>query len=140
MGNGEPNEVSAAIADMEADFAGREDLVTKLYWLGREYEEYPDKYPSARQKYEQIIGEYPDSVEASQAQLIIVEAYEKLLQWYPKCQTADYAAFRLGQMSMKAGELERAKGFYELFLEMVGPEDYRVERVEAELEKIDAML
>lgn len=88
--------------------------------------------------YEEMAG--TGKISESQAQPVIVEAYEKLLERYPKCPMADYAAFRLGQMSMKAGELERAKGFYELFLEIVGPEDYRVERVEAELEKIDAML
>ncbi len=71
MGTGEPNEVEAAIADMVADLNGQPTLVTELYWVGREYEEYPEKYPSASGMYEQIIARYPDSAEAGQARLDI---------------------------------------------------------------------
>ena len=288
MKDAEPNEVAAAIAAMEADFAGRAELASELYWVGREYEEYPDKYPLAKQKYERIISEYPDSVEASQAGLdiarleilslitagdinnaeaaidefvedfnsnphagpclrriakeyymtamegvaeepndyyrraigvwnrvieraeptledtgaayyfigvsyrwlgeyaraaeyfqtmvddwpdfeygwsaqyyvglcyeemvgtgriseseaqpVIEQAYERVLEGYPRCPTAGYAAYRLALMCIEAGDIEGAKGYYELLLEMVGPGDKQVRRIEAELEKIDAML
>jgi len=71
MGTGEPNEVEPAIADMVADLNGQPTLVAELYWVGREYEEYPEKYASASRMYEQIIAQYPDSAEAGQARLDI---------------------------------------------------------------------
>jgi len=71
MKDGEPNEVEAAIAAMEADLAGRAELASELYWVGREYEEYPDKYGEAKAMFHRVITEYGESIEARQARVDI---------------------------------------------------------------------
>ncbi len=69
MGSAEQNDIDTAIAAMVAEFNGQPALVSELYWCGREYEEYPAKYPQSKAMYERIITEFPKSVEANQARL-----------------------------------------------------------------------
>jgi len=138
-----------------------EDTGAAYYFIGVSYR-WLGEYARAAEYFQTMVDEWPDFehgwsaqyyvglcyeelagrkvISKEQAEPIVVEAYEKLLERYPGCPTAGYAAYRLALMCIEAGDIEGAKGYYELLLEMVGPEDKQVRRIEAELEKIDAKL
>ncbi len=62
----EPNQAAtdAAIEAMATDLKGRPELTGELYWIACGYEEQQDKELQAKEMYERIIKEYPDSDEA----------------------------------------------------------------------------
>jgi tetratricopeptide (TPR) repeat protein len=71
MKEADQNEINAAIEQMVAEFTGRPEVVGELYWIACGYEERPDKGELAKQMYERIVKEYPDTVEANEARLDI---------------------------------------------------------------------
>jgi len=66
---GDQNKIDSAIEQLVTDFNGRTELPGELYWLACGYEEDPNKGVFAKEMYERIIKEYPDSVEANKAAL-----------------------------------------------------------------------
>lgn len=66
----EPNqsETDAAIEQMVKEFAGRPEIAGELYWIACGYEE-QEKSNLAKQMYERIISEYPETVESVNAAL-----------------------------------------------------------------------
>jgi len=58
------NEIDTAIGQMVSEFSGRPELVDELLWIACGYEEQPDKAAQAKQMYERIMKEYPDTVES----------------------------------------------------------------------------
>jgi outer membrane protein assembly factor BamD (BamD/ComL family) len=64
MKEADQNEIDAAIGQMVSEFSGRPELVDELLWIACGYEEQPNKAAQAKQMYERIIKEYPETVES----------------------------------------------------------------------------
>ena len=79
-------------------------------------------------------------ISEQEAQPVIEEAYERVLEWYPDCYLADYAAFQLGEMNYARGDLAAAQQYYKLFLELARPGDARLKMVEARIKELEEMV
>ncbi len=64
----EYEQVEQAITELTSDFNGHPDLPDTLYWIGRRYE-WSDKFDEAKNIFQQIVQQYPQSKEAERAQL-----------------------------------------------------------------------
>jgi tetratricopeptide (TPR) repeat protein len=64
------NEIDAAIEEMVNEFSGRPELVEELHWIACGYEE-QQKDQKAKQMFERIIKEHPDTEKAKNAVLDI---------------------------------------------------------------------
>jgi TolA-binding protein len=88
MGQDDQNAVDAAIAAMTADFTARPELVSELYWCAREYEEYTAKYSLSKAMYERLATEFPDSIEAGQAGMLLYVRCPLMTKCSPEIPTA----------------------------------------------------
>ena len=68
---------------------------------------------------------------------VIESAYKAVLTNYADCYIADYAAYRLAEMSVEKGNRAEAIGYYRKFLELAGPQDGRIEAVKAKLIELE---
>jgi TolA-binding protein len=68
---------------------------------------------------------------------LIEEAYKRVLDSYPDCYAAGYAAYRLGELSVEKGDEPNAIVYYRKFLILAGPNDTRIESVKTTLVKLE---
>ena len=76
----------------------------------------------------------------AEAQPVIEDAYEKVLEQYPDCYLADYAAFQLGEMNFARGDWATSEQYYKLFLELARPGDARLKMVQARIKELEEMV
>jgi TolA-binding protein len=77
-------------------------------------------------------GSIPDS----EANPKIEQAYNNVVEKYPKSKSAPGSALKLAQMNFEKGQRIKAIKYYELFLKLADPSDTRIKNVKSRLEQL----
>ncbi len=118
--------------------------------------------PCAAANFEVVVEEWPDyqyaggaqcavgycyaamvklgEIGEAEARPVIEDAYERVLERYPDCYLADYAALQLGEMNFARGDFATAEQYYKLFLELAKPGDVRLKMVQARIKELEEMV
>jgi hypothetical protein len=68
---------------------------------------------------------------------LIEEAYKAVLDNYPDCYIVDYAAYRLGELSVEKGDKTAAIAYYQKFLELAKPGNLLIETVKQKIAELE---
>jgi TolA-binding protein len=134
---------------------GNTDNFAALYYYAAVCRQQQGKWDKAIVYFQRVVDNYPDyeNVCACQAAIgwsyealigrenwpkeavepLIEEAYKAVLDKYPDCYMAHYAAYRLAEMSVEKGNKSDAITYYKKFLELAKQGDGRIEKVKAAL-------
>jgi tetratricopeptide (TPR) repeat protein len=74
---------------------------------------------------------------ASEAEPLIEQAYQAVIEKYPDCSLVEYACLKLGDMYLQKGNQDKAVACFELFLKTAGPADSRIKNtIKMRLERL----
>jgi tetratricopeptide (TPR) repeat protein len=116
------------------------------------------KYEKAIEYFQKVVDRWPDyqyawsaqcligecyeklqssgKLSASEAEPLIEQAYQAVIEKYPDCSLVGHACLKLSDMYLQKGDRDEADACLELFLAKAHPDDPRREMVKAKLEKL----
>lgn len=138
---------------------GNADSLAGLYFYAAGCRQNQQKWDGAIKYFQKVVDNYPDFQYAWNAQAAIgwcyeeirdlsqapkeainplaEEAYKTVLEKYPGCTMAYYAAYRLGELSVQKDDNASAIVYYKKFLELAQKDDIRVDKVKAKIASLE---
>ncbi len=149
---GKTSEAQAGINSLIANFSGHPDLPKALYYIGRKYR-WSNQYGEARNYYQQVVQQYPDSSYAGKAQRDIAEVnilldinagkiseartgVNSLIAGFSKDSDFARTLYYIGRRYGATGNYEDARGIHQQIIQMYPSSPYAL-RSQMSITKIE---